>query len=301
MTPGIAGHVAALALFGADLLVRAVRLPLLVPGGGRGGRPRLSLGQAIAINAYGEAAAAVTPGRLGGDPARFLGFRRFGISSPHAVIALGVETLIDWALLGAAIVGLGLAFSDAGAAGVRHLVRLAAGTEARVLLVAVIVLLVAGAIGMRWYRQRHPATGVSQSLAAMWRSARQLDGRTLALATTLTAVSMVLRTAMLPVLVAGHPGLDGGAVILGSFALLYGQLLLPTPAGAGAVELGFVGGFAGAMSPGELATALLAWRVYSLGLGAGIGAVLLARVWWPRALTSRRYRSTSSPNVRSQL
>jgi uncharacterized membrane protein YbhN (UPF0104 family) len=117
----------------------------------------------------------------------------------------------------------------------------------------------------------------------------------------LTAVSMAARTAILPILVANHPGIDVGSVIPGSFALLFGQLALPTPAGAGGVELGFVGGFAGAMSARDLAALLIAWRAYTLILGAALGAVLLARGSFERWTTRRRYNSSSSVNVRSQL
>src|SRR5260370_18134174 len=66
MFPSLAHQLAALGLFGADVAVRTVRIRLLVPG-----TPHPTLWQAITINAYGDAAAAVTPPRLGGDPARF--------------------------------------------------------------------------------------------------------------------------------------------------------------------------------------------------------------------------------------
>src|SRR5207249_3902232 len=155
---------AALALCAADVTVRAIRLRLLVPGG-----PALSLWRAVTINAYGDAASAITPARLGGDPARFAGCRRAGLDTPRALAGLGV------AVLGA-----------------------------------------------------------------------------------------------------GQPGVSMSAVIVGSFTLLFGQLALPTPAGAGAVELGFVGGFAETMSPGALAGLLVAWRVYTLILPGALGGVLLA-------------------------
>ena len=61
-----------------------------------------------------------------------------------------------------------------------------------------------------------------------------------------------------------------GPMLLGSFALLYSQLVLPTPSGAGAVELGFLGGAAGDL--GERAGwLLLAWRFYTNGVGRGAG------------------------------
>ena len=125
MFPSLSAHLAALALCATDVVVRAVRLRLLVPGDAR-----LSLWQAVTINAYGDAASAVTPGRVGGDPARFLACRRAGVEAPRVLAGLAVEALIDWVLLAAATVVLGLVFADTAAAGARHLVRLATGPTA---------------------------------------------------------------------------------------------------------------------------------------------------------------------------
>jgi len=295
MLPSPALHLAALALCGADVVVRAVRLRLLVPGASD-----LSLWQAVTINAYGDAASAVTPARLGGDPARFFGFRRAGVETPRALAGLAVEALIDWVLLGIATVILGLAFADTAAAGARHLVTLATGPKARLLVALVLALAVVSAATARWYRRRLPA-GALGSLAAAWQRARQLGWPRVTLAATLTALSMALRVAILPVLVAGQPGLATNAVVVGSFTLLFGQLALPMPAGAGAVELGFVGGFAGTMSAAALAALLVAWRAYSLILPAALGALLFAGA----ALSGRRaatssYSASSSEKVRSQ-
>ncbi len=283
MFPSLAHQLAAFGLFGADVVVRAAR-----------------------INAYGDAASAVTPARLGGDPARFLGFRRAGVETPRALAGLAVEALIDWVLLALAAVLLGVAFADTAAAGVARLVALATGPTARVLIAAVLALALVSAALALWYRRRHPlplpggSASRAASLAATWRHARGLGGRTVMLAAALTTLSMAARTAILPVLAAGLPGLDPRAVILGSFALLYGQLALPTPAGAGAVELGFVGGFAESMSPRALAALLLAWRLYTLILGAALGGVLAATTALGAWLRRRRPGATSSVNVRSQ-
>ena len=296
MLPSPALHLAALALCATEVVVRAVRLRLLVPGA-----PHVSLWQAVTINAYGDAASAVTPGRVGGDPARFLGCRRAGVETPRALAGLGVEALIDWVLLAVATVILGLAFADTAAAGARHLVTLATGPKARLVVVLVLALAIASAGAARWYRRRIP-TGALGSLAGAWQRARQLGWPSVTLAASLTAISMALRIAILPVLVAGQPGFATGAVLLGSFTLLFGQLVLPTPAGAGAIELGFVGGFAGTMSTAALATLLVAWRVYTLILPAGLGALLFAAttLGGGRRATTSSYSASSSANVRSQ-
>jgi uncharacterized membrane protein YbhN (UPF0104 family) len=289
-------HLAAFALFAADVAIRAVRLRVLAPG------TTLTLGQAVAVNAYGEAAAAVTPARAGGDPARFVALRRDGVSAPRALAALATERLIDWVLLSLAAVVLLMAWGETAATGARRLAALAATPHARVLLVALLVLAAASVVALRWYRRRL-ARGLAASIADAWRAARDLGWRRVSGSAALTGLSMIARTAILPVLAAGLPALDPRAVVVGSFALLYGQLVLPTPAGAGGVELGFVGGFAGALAPAALAELLLTWRIYTLILGAGLGALLLAR-----AAVSRRaakapppYESSSSVNVRSQL
>ena len=287
---------AAFALFAADVAIRAVRLRVLAPG------TTLTLGQAVAVNAYGEAASAVTPARAGGDPARFVALLRDGVSAPRALAALATEMLIDWVLLAAAAVVLLMAWGEAAATGARRLAALAATPHARVLVVAVLVLAAASVVALRWYRRRLPR-GLAASLADAWRAARDLGWHRVSGSAALTGLSMIARTAILPVLAAGLPGLDPRAVVVGSFALLYGQLVLPTPAGAGGVELGFVGGFAGALAPAALAELLVAWRIYTLILGAGLGALLLARAAIVRraAKASPSYESNSSVNVRSQL
>ena len=72
---------------------------------------------------------------------------------------------------------------------------------------------------------------------------------------------------MLPVLaltLPEHPPF--GVMLVGSFVLLYAQLVLPTPAGAGAVDLGFLGGMAGDLGADETGL-LLAWRFWTVGAG----------------------------------
>jgi uncharacterized membrane protein YbhN (UPF0104 family) len=278
------------------VFVRAIRIRLLVPAS----QKSLSLRRAIAINAYGDAASAVTPARVGGDPARFLGFRRASVPAADALAGLAVEALIDWVLLAGATLALGVAFAGTAAAGVRHLAALALAPRARAL---VAIVLGAGAICLllvrRYHRRFPPSAGPTAALA--WRRVRQLGWRRVTLAAGLTSISMVARTAILPVLVALLPGVDAAAVWMGSFALLFGQLALPTPAGAGGVELGFAGGFAGSLSGHDLAALLLAWRAYTLVLGAALGAILLARASLTAWSARRRYDANSSVNVRSQL
>src|SRR2546430_8224534 len=85
-------HLLALALRGVDCLVRAWRTQLAV---GRAGG-RLSFNDAFRLNLYGEAASQLTPDRLGGEPARFLGLHEAGLRPVTAIVAIGVEVACEW-------------------------------------------------------------------------------------------------------------------------------------------------------------------------------------------------------------
>src|SRR3989449_6686834 len=85
-------HLLALALLGVDCLVRAWRIQLAVwTAGGR-----LSFDDAFRLNLYGEAASQLTPNRLGGEPARFLGLAEAGLRPVTALVAIGVEVACEW-------------------------------------------------------------------------------------------------------------------------------------------------------------------------------------------------------------
>jgi uncharacterized protein (TIRG00374 family) len=265
-------HPAALVLVGVDILLRAARLKLLLPSGAK-------LGQAVAVNAVGDAASAVTPARLGGEAARFVGLRTIGIAAPRAVVTLGVERVVDLSLVGLVTLVAALTLGGRGFRDVAALVQRLVSPGVLPWLVGVGFLVVGAALAAYRYRVRIPSA-VRRSLAEAWRDARALTGGTLVATGALTLLSMVARVAVLPLLLwSAAPMGDPVPVVLGSFALLYAQLVLPTPAGAGGVELGFVVGVGTALPPAETAALLLVWRAYTLGLPAGLGGlVLLNRV-----------------------
>jgi uncharacterized membrane protein YbhN (UPF0104 family) len=90
----------------------------------------------------------------------------------------------------------------------------------------------------------------------------------------ITLVNIAARVAILPLLAQAldqPPPL--AATVVGSFALLYAQAVIPTPAGAGAVELGFLGGAAGNLGAAETQL-LVVWRLYTTVLGTVAGLAL---------------------------
>src|SRR5438094_636030 len=86
------GHLLALALLALDCLVRAWRIQLATWTSGA----RLSFGDAFRLNLYGEAASQLTPNRLGGEPARFLGLTEAGLRPVTGLVAIGVEVACEW-------------------------------------------------------------------------------------------------------------------------------------------------------------------------------------------------------------
>jgi uncharacterized membrane protein YbhN (UPF0104 family) len=265
-------YLAALALVGIDVLLRAVRLRLLLRTG-----PGARLTQAVAVNAVGDAASAVTPARLGGEAARFIGLRTIGIGGPHAVVTLGVERVVDLSLVALVTLGAALTLGGRGFRDVQALLERLVSPGALPWLVGVGFLVIGAAVAAYRYRARLPRA-VQHSIGEAWRDARALSAWTLLATGALTLLSMLVRIAVLPLLLwARAPIPDPVPVFLGSFALLYSQLVLPTPAGAGGVELGFMVGVGTALPPGETAALLLVWRAYTLGVPAGLGGLVLLR------------------------
>lgn len=277
-------YAAALGLVALDIAVRALRIRLLLRG------QHLGVGEAIAANAYGDAASALTPARLGGDPARFLGLRRYGVEGPAAAVALGVERVVDLTLVGAVTVAAALTLGGRGFRDVLTLgQRLLSPDVLPWLIVVTALMLVAAAVAYR-LRRRIPQT-VGHSIRRAIEHVRSLSVPTLGGAVLLTVLSMAARVSVLPVLLLDLvPSFDPLPVVLGSFALIYSQLVLPTPAGAGGVELGFVVGFAPALSTAQIASLLVVWRVLTLVIPAGLGGVLFLR-----ELAARRSAAVRPP------
>src|SRR2546430_17322708 len=101
------GHMSPLlpwSLRAVDCVARAWRSQLATwTAGGR-----LSFSHAFRLNLYGEAASQLTPNRLGGEPARFLGLNEARLRPVTGIVAIGVEVACEWPvflLVGAVLFG----------------------------------------------------------------------------------------------------------------------------------------------------------------------------------------------------
>lgn len=275
MSPASA-HALCLALVVVDLLARAWRIQWIVQGLGH----RMTLRDSFIVNAFGDAACALTPLRLGGEPARLAGMLRSRVPATASFVAISLEVLAAWPVI---IVAAGwLAWRYAPEWWLEAGPRLgAAAASAWPWVVAVAVVSV-----VAWRMARRVASPAAHQLRRPIRRVivywRRMPAWPLVASIPMSFLNLATRVAILPVLALTLPHPPAmGPLAVGSFALLYSQLVLPTPSGAGAVELGFLGGAAGDLGGSE-GWLLLVWRFYTNGIGVILGVVLASRIYgWP--------------------
>ena len=272
----VEAHLACVSLVAIDFLVRAWRIQWIMQGLGS----RVTLGDALVTNAFGDDANALTPMRLGGEPARLAGLLRSRTRLTAALVGVTLEAiasrLVLFSLGGWLIWRYAPEWWSTAGPGLRSA---AAGAWPWLVLVLLVGLLIwwytRGVVSPTTNRLRRPLRRVLVYL-------RRMPRWPLLVSLPLSAVAMVARIAILPVLLLTLPNPpEPPAMVFGSFALLYSQMVLPTPSGAGVVELGYLGGAAGALGDGQ-GWILVAWRFYTNGIGVLLGVWLAVSIYgWP--------------------
>jgi uncharacterized membrane protein YbhN (UPF0104 family) len=265
-----------LALVAVDLVVRAWRIQWIVRGLGH----RIGFRDSFVLNAYGDAACALTPLRVGGEPARLAGMLQSKVPATAAFVAISLEVLAAWPVILVAAGWLVWRYAPAwwATAGPR-LEDAAAGAWPWVVLVAVV------SVAAWWYARKLASPAVRHVRRPIRRALvywRRMPLWPLAASLPLSFLNLGTRVAILPVLALTLPAPpELGPLLVGSLGLLYSQMILPTPSGAGAVELGFLGGAAGDLGT-RAGWLLLAWRFYTNGVGVVLGVGLAAHAYgWP--------------------
>jgi len=261
-------HLLCFVIVAIDVLARGVRLRWYLKGLGTD----LSLGHAVTATAWGDAAAGLTPLRFGGEAAKFAGLMRAGVRPATALLGLGLEAAVTYPLVAAFGFGLAGLYAPTWWSAARPLIGEALLTGWPWVLGILVLTVVGGWLVLQWHRRRVRTSGESGPSARA--ALRQVPRWVILVGIPLSLYNILGRTLVLPLLACTlpvHPPF--GVMMLGSFALLYSQLLLPMPAGIGAVDFGFLAGVAGDLGP-ERTGLLLAWRLYTVGLGALLGAAL---------------------------
>ncbi|HEU4585868.1 MAG TPA: lysylphosphatidylglycerol synthase transmembrane domain-containing protein [Gemmatimonadaceae bacterium] len=264
-------HLICIALVIIDLVTRAWRFQWIL----RGMRFRVSFMEVLALNTVGDAASAVTPLRLGGEPARLAALTHAKVPLSAGIVAAVVEVLVMWPLVIAVAGWLALVYAPSWWRAARPLLesRLTGSWIWIAVALAVIALLWWGAVRF----SARSGGAVQRGTRRAWAYYRRLPAWPLIASVPLTLVSLAARVAILPVLaltLANPPAM--GPLIFASLILTYGQLALPTPSGAGLVEIGFLGGAAGDLGA-RYGSILFVWRFYTtillVALGIGLGVM----------------------------
>ena len=270
-------HLACVALVAVDSAARAWRIQWIIQGLGH----RITFWDSFVLNAFGDAACALTPLRIGGEPPRLAGMLRSRVPATAAFVAISLEVLAAWPVI---IVAAGwLIWQYAPAWWTLAGPRLEAA--ARSAWPWVVVVIVASVVAWRAARRvTSPAKHLRRPIRRALVYWRRMPRWPLIASIPMSFINLATRVAILPVLALTLPTPpELGPLMVGSFALLYSQLVLPTPSGAGAVELGFLGGAAGDLGEGE-GKLLFAWRLYTNGIGVILGVALAARIYGWAAL-----------------
>ena len=266
-------HALALALLALDCAVRAWRIQLAIwTAGGR-----LGFRDALRLNLYGEAASTLTPNRLGGEPARFLGLTEAGLRPVTAIVAIGVEVACEWPvflLAGAALFAYYVPdWQDAARSWLR---RHRAGELVTVEIIALVVLVTVYLL-QRLARAGFIRHRVRRQWRVAWAHVRRAPRWALGAGALLTVASIAARALILPALAWGMPGRPPfGQMFYGALALLHAPLVVPLPSGGGGLEVAFLNGFAGDFGAHQV-TMLLLWRFYTAILLTGLGVYALVR------------------------
>lgn len=266
-------HLLALALVAVDCVVRAWRIQLATwTAGGR-----LSFRDAFRLNLYGEAASQLTPNRLGGEPARFLGLNEAGVRAVPSLVAIGVEVAGEWPVFmlvaGALVVYYVPDWRDAAATWLQgH-----RATELVTLELLAVAFLLLIYLLQRLARSGMVPHRVRRQWRVAWAHVRRAPRWVLGVIGLLTAVSLASRALILAALAwEQHDAPSVAATFFGSLALLHAPLVVPLPAGGGGVDVAFLAGFAGDFGDHQV-TMLVLWRFYTVVLLTGLGVYALIR------------------------
>lgn len=279
LTP-VEAHLLCVVLVVLDFVARAWRIQWIVHGLGH----RLGFRDAFVLNAFGDAACALTPLRIGGEPARLVGMLRSKVPAVASFVAISVEVLAAWPVVIAVAAWLIWHYAPAwwAEAGPRLASTVVDSWPWLALVVAVSVVAYVYARRVAAPAAHHVRRPIRR-VRVYW---RRLPVGILVATAPLSFLNVATRVAILPVLALTLPDPPSmGPLAVGSFALLYSQLILPTPSGAGAVELGFLGGAAGELGAAE-GWILLLWRFYTNGVGVVLGLALAARWYGWGAVTA---------------
>jgi uncharacterized protein (TIRG00374 family) len=247
----------------------------------------LAFGTAARATLCGDFLDAITPARVGAEPARFLVLREAGTPVAGTLVVLFLELWLEFLSLVLIAAGL-LLFLDRSTA-LMVAVGTVGGYGLFVLGLGVIALMISrrddGAPLPGWARSLRVGPGVWQHLLRTithLRSGvtafRRADPAMMSFALGCSVLHVLMRLTILPILVYSY-GADVplAPLMLWPLALLYAGALTPMPSGGGVMELGFNAALGDTIPAHLVAATLIWWRFYSFFIYSLLGALAAGR------------------------
>lgn len=286
-------HLLALGAVTFELSLRSAKIALSARACGI----PLQMGTAARATLGGDFATAITPARVGAEPARFLVLREAGVPAARALLVLFLELFIELVSL---VIIAGVLLMVLPASGALKGVAAMVGGYATVVLGlgfgawAVSRRRAAGP-PPRWVRAVGIGAGFWRRVQVSLRHLRESVDAVRHARLSMMAGSLACSVAhicgrlmTLPIIITSL-GADVPltSLILWPLVLLYGGALIPAPAGGGAMEFGF-SAIMDDILPGDvLAASLIWWRFYSYYIYVLLGAFAAGRTVM-RALNNTR-------------
>jgi glycosyltransferase 2 family protein len=267
----------------------------------------LQFGTAARATLGGDFATAITPARIGAEPARFLVLREAGVPATRALLVLFLELLVE--LISLVIIAAVLLAVLPASGALKGVAAMVGGYATVVLGLGFGGWLLsrrrtygppptwARAVGFGagfWRRIQIGLRNMRGSVEALRHARWSLMG--VSLACSIAHITGRLMT--LPIIISSL-GTDVPltSLILWPLVLLYGGALIPAPAGGGAMEFGFAAIMDDVLPADVLAAALIWWRFYSYYIYVALGAVAAGRTVM-RALNAEKHARASGGTLR---
>lgn len=276
-------HLLALGAVTFELTLRSAKIALSARACGI----PLHFGTAARATLGGDFATAITPARIGAEPARFLVLREAGVPAARALLVLFLELFIELVSL---VIIAGVLLAVLPATGALKGVAAMVGGYATVVLGLGLLAWVAArrrthgpppvwarAVGLKagaWRRVQMALRNLRASVDALKHARWSMMAASLAC----SVLHICGRLMTLPIII-GALGADVPltSLILWPLVLLYGGALIPAPAGGGAMEFGFSAIMRDILPPDVMAASLIWWRFYSYYIYVALGALAAGR------------------------
>lgn len=275
-------HLLAFAAFAAEVVARSLKLTWSA----KAVQIELPFTTAVRTSLGGDFGAAITPARMGAEPARFLVLAEAGIAASDAMVILFCELFFEMLSLAIVVVGVAVVFK-ASTSAFFAMVGVLGGYAAFVLGIGALgVILSRRTVGeepppwartfrlhgkrweivQRWFERLRMTVAAFKRMRYGWATLSLLA----------SVVHIAVRFTILPVIVYSMTTatVPLAPLVVWPLGIIFGAAVVPAPGGGGAVELAFRAALGHVIPPDAFAASLVWWRFYTFYIYIAFGALV---------------------------